>query len=88
MAPAAGDAATVAAAFFVFNHECLPGDGEAAAGDTPLTAALGTFFICLCLDALGDAPGLGLDVALCANTADTEKAVNAMIRGMSFFIEL
>jgi hypothetical protein len=65
----------------------LPGEGEAAAvGDTPLTAAL-VAFLCLCF-ALGDAPGLGLDAALWAITAVTEKAVNAMIRGMSFFIEL
>ena len=85
-APSApGDAAAVESAFFGLNHACLAGDGEAAAGD-PAAVAVVVVFLCLCLPVPGVLLGLGLDVALTANAVDTEKAANAIMRGMSFFI--
>jgi hypothetical protein len=80
--PAAGEPATEAEAVAFFRCLCLAGEGDTAAGEPAIEAAAVGFFACLCFP--GD--GLGLEVAVCANTADTEKAVSAMIRGMSFFI--
>jgi hypothetical protein len=60
---AMGEALAAASAFDFLNHECLPGEGDAAV--EPLAVAvIAAFFECLCLAGLGDAPGLGLEVAV------------------------
>ena len=50
-------------------------------------AVTAVFFECLCLDGLGEAPGVGLESVVCANADETEKMVNR-IRGISFFMAL
>ncbi len=82
-APAGEGLAPPAASFL--NHECFAGEGEAAEGDPAVVAMAAIFFECLCFPGLGEAPGLGLDVAVWPNTDETDKAANAT-RGMSFFI--
>ena len=84
--PATGDAAAVESVFFGLNHACPAGEGEAAEGDPVVVAVAADFFECLCLAGVGEAPGLALDVAAWVNTDDTENAVNAMMREISFFM--
>jgi hypothetical protein len=84
--PLAGVAEAAPAASFFLNHECLAGEADAAApGDAAAAAVMGAFFLCLCLEGLGEAPGVGLEVEVWASTDETEMTAKAT-RGMSFFM--
>ncbi len=44
------------------------------------------FFECLCLAGLGEAAGAGVEAVVWAMIGQAENAVNAIRRGMSFFM--